>query len=156
MPTLDETRAWVRELFDGVTDKGGKPYADHCFRVEAGLPAEADEDERHAALLHDVIEDKVASGFEMTRRGYSPETIWLVLCLTREVGQTYAGYIDYIAALGHRGLIQIKLSDNRDNSDPARIACLPPEQRSIAKRYAKARAVLESALALSPAQKKED
>ncbi len=64
-PTLDETRAFVAKLFAGNVDKGGKPYAEHCFRVEARLPPSATEDERHAALLHDVIEDTDVTDVEL-------------------------------------------------------------------------------------------
>jgi len=38
------------------------------------------------------------------------------------------------------------LSDNLDNSDPARILQLPEAERSIVNRYAKAREILEKGL----------
>jgi (p)ppGpp synthase/HD superfamily hydrolase len=125
MPTLDETRAWVRELFDGVTDKGGKPYAEHCFRVEAGLPASADEDTRHAALLHDVLEDTFTGMTDLQARGYSRRAAGLVLA-SRRARRDLRGIHREDHQLARSDLIQIKLSDNRDNSDPARIECLPP------------------------------
>ena len=149
MPTIDETIALIERLFDGVTDKGGAPYAGHCLRVMAGLPATATEDERHAALLHDALEDTPLEVGDLEWRGYSKRTIDLVIMLSRPKGPGRPSYMDWIrqiAATGDSGLIAIKLADNADNSDPARIAQLPPEQQSIADRYARARKILEAAI----------
>jgi (p)ppGpp synthase/HD superfamily hydrolase len=63
----------------------------------------------------------------------------------RPAGVSYHDNIVAMAAEGNIGVIIVKLADNLDNSDPARIAQLPPEQRSIERRYARARAVLEAA-----------
>lgn len=145
--TLDDTRALVRRLFEGVTDKGGRPYHEHCERVEAFLPAEATEDERHAALLHEVIEDTGTTSADLLGLGYSARTVHLVERLSRKPEDgPYLDWIGSVAASGDRGLILIKLADNRDNGDPARIAALPPERRDISGRYALARALLVAAL----------
>jgi (p)ppGpp synthase/HD superfamily hydrolase len=142
-PNLDFTRALVRRLFAGVTDKGGKPYAEHCERVERLLGPDATEDERHAALLHDVLEDTSTTADDLRAMGYSARTAYLVLRLTRLAADgTYMDYIRGIAASGDQGLIRIKLADNADNSAPERIACLPPEQRDILRRYERARKIL--------------
>lgn len=146
-PTIAETKTYVRELFAGVTDKGGKPYHEHCERVMKFLPSSATDDERHAALLHDVIEDTPTTADDLRRMGYSERTVWLVERLTRPVPGIYVDYIRSISASGDEGLIRIKMADNADNSDPARIAVLPPEQRDIVKRYARARRILEAGLA---------
>jgi (p)ppGpp synthase/HD superfamily hydrolase len=141
-PTIEQTIALVEKLFDGVTDKGGKPYAGHCIRVMNYLPDTATEDERHAALLHDVIEDTEWTSLDLMCCGYSVRTVELVKALSRPDGSTYMDWIRQIAASGDAGLIAIKLADNADNSDPGRIAQLPPDQRDIASRYERARKIL--------------
>jgi hypothetical protein len=40
----------------------------------------------------------------------------------------------------------VKLGDNKDNNDPARIAQLPEEQRSISNRYDRAYKILKTGL----------
>jgi (p)ppGpp synthase/HD superfamily hydrolase len=145
-PTLEETDAFVAELFSGITDKGGKPYVDHCRRVMTGLPEWCSDDARHAALLHDVVEDIPSAKWEAGLQAYNLRVVELVIQLTRPETLTYMEWIQRIADSGDRELIAIKLSDNRDNSDPARIAQLPPDRQGIVKRYARAREILEAAL----------
>ena len=143
-PMIEQTKNLVRKLFDGVMDKGGRPYADHCIRVMELLPEGLSEDAYHAALLHDVLEDTVLRAFDLKALGYSDRTINLVRALSRPDGSVYMDWVRWIADSGDRELIAIKLADNADNSDPERIAQLPPEQRDIAKRYELARRILES------------
>ncbi|MBN9453296.1 MAG: HD domain-containing protein [Bosea sp.] len=146
-PQIEAARKLIRELFDGITDKGGKPYAEHCERVEAALPVWVSDDARCAALLHDVVEDCGVTGGDLRRMGFSDRAVWLVLMLSRMFKEiTYIDWIKSIAATGDAELIAIKLSDNLDNSDPVRIAALPPEQRDIARRYERARRILGPAL----------
>src|ERR1700721_3072233 len=108
-PTLDETRAWITELFAGVFDKSGDLYVNHCFRVEQGLGTEATEDERHAALLHDVVEDTSITYEDLFRRGFSERTIELIIFLTfDDPNLTYMDQIRTIAFTKDKGLINIK------------------------------------------------
>lgn len=146
MPTLDETRDLVRRVFDGQFDKGGRPYAEHCERVEQLLGPEATEDERHAALLHDMVED-VPGGLDLLNElGYSRRTRALVDALSRSHVEPYDKYVQGIANSGDLGLILIKLADNIDNSDPERLARLKPSERDrLSRKYAKARAILHAA-----------
>lgn len=129
-------------LFDGVTDKGGKPYIGHCMRVMDRLPETATIAEKCAAILHDVIEDTNYTADDLRKRGFSDRTVWLVEQLSRPAGVTYMDFIRKIKATGDAGLIAIKLADNADNSDPERIACLPEAERDIVKRYERARKIL--------------
>ena len=145
---IDSAKELAGRLFRGVVDKGGKPYVDHCLRVEARLPAWVTDDARCAAVLHDVIEDTPITREELLGLGFSERAVWIVDKLSRKPEDgSYMEWIRSIAATGDAELIAIKLSDNLDNSDPARIAALPPEQRDISKRYERARRILEPALA---------
>lgn len=142
MPTIDETIAFVRSAFSGVTDLSGVPFAEHCIRVMRYLPADATDDERHAALLHDVLEDLPVTTADLRDMGYSERTVWLVEQLTRLRSETYMDFIRRIKATGDAGLIAIKLADIADNSDPERIAALPEAERGIVRRYDRARRAL--------------
>lgn len=150
MPTIDETVAYIQRVHAGQTTKGGDPYWTHPVAVMGLLPANATEDERHAALLHDVIEDCGVTADELRAAGYSERTIALVQGLSRPEGPNRPSYMDWIRSIadtGDRGLISIKLADNEHNSQPDRIAKLPPEQRDIVKRYERSMRVLRKALA---------
>lgn len=149
-PTINETKDFVKKVFEGITDKAGKPYYEHCCRVMDRLGAEYTEDEKHAALLHDVIEDTTTTADDLRRRGYSRRTVWLVEMLSRPPRSpdrlTYLEWIKQIADTRDRGLIAIKLADNADNSDPLRIAALPESERGILRRYLRAKEILVQGL----------
>lgn len=145
MPSREFTIDLVRRLFRGIKDKVGKPYYQHCERV-AGYLGDVSDDVWHAAMLHDVLEDTRVTAEMLHLFGYSDRTITLIVGLKRHVGENYQSYIRVIAASHDADLIRIKLADNRDNSDPARIAALPEQERGITRRYERARRALESGL----------
>ncbi len=153
MPTLEETKTWVRQLHAGQTDKAGKPYVDHVLRVHLRLISlfpDATQDTEHAALLHDAIEDCDVDADALRQRGYSDETIRIVEAVTKPSGgaQTYAQRMDHLAQSGPIGALQVKIADLSDNSDPLRLSSLPRAQAmSLKKRYENALARL--ALAIS-------
>lgn len=55
----------------------------------------------------------------------------------------YPDWIKRIVATGNVTAIRVKLADNLDNSDPARVAALAAAPRMVAEKYAPARAILE-------------
>ena len=146
-PTHMETVAFVYHLFKDVNDARGVPYYLHCIRVEMGLPAYATPDERKAALLHDVIEDTDTTYYDLLNRGYSLRVADLVWALTfNDPDRTYMDQIMDIRNSDDLGLINIKLSDNKDNSDPARHTCFTLEKSErMMKKYKKARKILMEA-----------
>ena len=141
-----KTVDFIKRAHAGQTDKGGAPYYRHPMAVADLLPADADEDEVLAALLHDVLEDTDVTESDLRALGYSEKTIGIVTLLTRPAGTTYLDWIRSIAKSGNMGAIRVKLADNAHNSDPARIAQLPPEQRTIARRYKRSMRILRAAL----------
>lgn len=150
MPTIAETIAYIKDLHEVQTTKVGEPYWTHPVAVRDLLPPEATEDEHHAALLHDVIEDCGVAEDDLKARGYSDRVILLVVGLTRPSGAgrpTCMDWIRQIAASGDAGLIRIKIADNVHNSLPERVARLPPDERGIVARYERSLAILRPALA---------
>ncbi len=145
-PTVEETIEFIKKAHEDQTDKGGNPYWTHLVSVMRRLKSPM-EDEKLAALLHDIVEDTPISLDQLREMGYSENTIRMVDLLTRKPGSgTYIEWIRSIAASGNKGAIKIKIADNEDNSDPKRVAQLLPEQRSIAKRYERSLKILRKAL----------
>lgn len=125
-------------------DKAGQPYLRHVERVVANLLREwpaAIETEIAAAWLHDVVEDTPLTGHDLLEAGISRETVAVVYELTRPRGD-YLGYIADLAAWGSMAAVRVKLADNEDNSDPARVAAIPEGARMLEKRYRPARELL--------------
>lgn len=145
--TLEQTLEFIKEAHAGQIDKGGHPYWMHPSSVMKRLPIEATDAERHAALLHDVVEDTDYTFDDLRERGYSEEVINILKLVTRDksTGMTYIEWIRYIAASGNIGAIRVKIADNEDNSDPVRIAQLPPEMRDIINRYNRSLRILRNA-----------
>lgn len=110
---------------------------DHCVRVAAAVPSNM----RPAALLHDHIEDGLASEREL-RQLYAPETVDAVVCLTRKFGEFYSDYINRIKSEeGRIGEVArtVKLADLRDN-----LARSDEEHASLKRRYERAIDILLS------------
>lgn len=150
--TLDETIALASELHEGQTDQGGAPYIEHCLGTLDNLLAlfpDADLTTQRAMVLHDTTEDvEGCDEAYLMSRGCDPATTSVVTELHRDQrdGKTYQEWIALLAWNGSQRAVRAKLADNLHNSRQDRIDQLPPEKRSIAKRYAKARATLLQAL----------
>ena len=160
MDNLQSALAFAAKAHANQRDKSGEPYIGHVGRVVGyardlldGIPADLlDEGERTeiliAAALHDVAEDHEETGVthaDLMRAGVPGGALRRIRRLDKafKVG-TYHENIEAMAMEGDIGVVIVKLADNIDNSDPVRIAALPPEGRSIANRYARSRAVLQA------------
>lgn len=149
-PDLNSTLNLVKSAFAGIKDKSGKEYYLHCVSVMNRLPNDATDDERMVALLHDIVEDTDVTLEDLRSLGYSSAVIDAVNLVTRPEGAGRKAYLDWIrdiAASGNRMAIRVKIADNEDNSDPARVDTLPEDFRSIVRRYERSLAILRPALA---------
>jgi hypothetical protein len=142
---IEETIEFIKRAHAGQTDKGGNPYWLHPVSVMRRLGEDASEAEKLTALLHDVIEDTHYTAENLLSMGYPAEVVTAVVVLSRPEGPTYIDWIKSIAASGNRIAIRVKIADNEDNSDPARIAQLPPESRAIVRRYERSLQILRAA-----------
>jgi (p)ppGpp synthase/HD superfamily hydrolase len=131
----------------GQVDKLGVDYIQHPEAVAASFDPVEDTLEHCAALLHDVLEDaaiegnlRVVSGDLLVKAGIRPEVIAVVELLTRR-GDDGDVYYQRIAA--DSAARAVKLSDIRHNTDPARTARLPDDQRKrLEEKYDHARELL--------------
>lgn len=134
-------------LHAGQVDKAGRPYIEHLSRVfllvgERG----GDREQQIAALLHDAIEDGLATELELVEAGVPPGSIALVKALTKEPKASYAGYIRGL--LGNSRALLIKRCDLEDNSDPDRLKALDAATRTrLLTKYRKALSTIADAAA---------
>jgi (p)ppGpp synthase/HD superfamily hydrolase len=128
----------MRRAHEGQLDKSGRPYYLHPLRVAMRL-VHCTPEERHAALLHDVVEDTPTTLEDLRAMGYGEEVIELVDILTRRLpaGESHRQYLERIIASGSAKALRVKLADVIDNMSPARALHLPPEHRGMKHRFAK-------------------
>lgn len=140
-------------LHAGQVDKAGQPYVGHLRRVAATVYARGGSDAAQiAAALHDAIEDGHVTAEFLAGDGVPGAALHLVALLTKAEGQPYA---DYLAAIkADPDALLVKLADIADNSDPARLAMLPPDVADrLRHKYAKAMEILMADDAPTPAKK---
>ncbi len=161
---IEAFRTFVARKHQGQTYSDG-PYELHLMRVAErarkklselpeGLFAEFELAQFYClGLGHDLIEDcakteveRQALCDEILSFGFDPEFIDWVYALSRlDTTMEYQAWIKKMGQEAPFPVILIKLSDNEDNGDPENIAKLPPERRSISRRYERAHSVLEEA-----------
>jgi (p)ppGpp synthase/HD superfamily hydrolase len=131
-------------LHAGQVDKAGQPYLLHPVRVMMRLPADATDDEKVAALLHDTIEDCGETVESLVGAGVAPAAAAMVLSLTRRDGESYGDFLARVRE--ERVAVRVKLADIDDNTDPARVAALaaiePEKAQRLTAKYRDARDLL--------------
>jgi (p)ppGpp synthase/HD superfamily hydrolase len=148
-PTIPDTIHFMTGAHTGQFDKGGNPYYLHPLSVCMRLinPTSA---MRHAALLHDVVEDTDCTLGYLRLMGYSDEVITLVDLLSqrKDQGESHRVFIDRLLASGNVDALTIKLADNADNSCWSRFATMAPEHRGLVNRIAEDRERIQAAISL--------
>lgn len=124
----------------GQRDKAGAAYLAHPMRVAARL-VEHGPEVVAAGLLHDVVEDSRFTFEDLAAAGIPQQVIATVEHVTKRPGEAHLEAVR--RAAGDPIARQVKLADVADNSDPARLALLPEDQRRrFTDKYAAALAVL--------------
>jgi (p)ppGpp synthase/HD superfamily hydrolase len=146
-PDLGSTIDLMRRAHEGQIDKSGRPYYLHPLRVAMRL-AHCSASERHAALLHDVVEDTAVTMRDLRELGYGDEVLELVDLLTRRKpdGESHNAYMERIVQSRNVKALRVKLADVYDNMSPARTRSLPEHERGIRHRFARDAARVEAAL----------
>ncbi len=169
--TLVPAESWYRDLLAavaeqqaGVTDRIGRPWAQHFERVALRTlfrnPA-APRPQLEAALLHDAFMDRGGGLPMLTRLGLGPEAIEIIRVTTpppdadwfrdfEAIGpaecERYLGYVRTLVASGHRLAIEMKLADISDTIDACRAGATPVLIGQYTARYEPSRRLLEAAL----------
>lgn len=115
-------------------DKSGQPYILHPMRIMFGCSTD---EERQAAIMHDLVEDTILTLDELTEEGFCQSVVDCVDCLTRREGETYSDFIERCCE--NPMAIKIKLLDIGDNMDVTRLDSLSENDLGRLKRYHRAR-----------------
>lgn len=117
----------------GQKDRAGSPYILHPLNVMCRMETE---EEKIAAVLHDVIEDTEVTLDGLRLNGFSPEIVAAIDTLTRRQGEAYDHYIERVRP--HPLARRVKLEDLRDNMDLRRSGDASPEDVGRFQRYQRA------------------
>lgn len=116
MSTLERAVAIAAAAHAGQVDKAGQPYILHPLRVMLALQSE---EERIAAVLHDVVEDTAITLADLQAEGFSSAVLAAVEALTKRTGETRIDAAQRAAA--DPVALRVKLADNAENMDLTRI-----------------------------------
>ena len=137
-PTLQETIKFIQTAHAGQTWGANQPYWHHPCRVMARLPEDAPEFVRHAALLHDVIEDTEYSAEDLLAMGYADDTIEIVNLVTNKETPVHASKEEFLAWYenkirdiinsGNYWAVVVKRCDMSENFNKDALEKLPAEK----------------------------
>ena len=130
MSTLERAIEIAEIAHAGQFDKGGAPYIGHPLRLMKHLFSE---EEKIAAVLHDVVEDGEVTLAELRAEGFSEEVVEAVDSLTRRPDEPYNLFI--LRAASNDLARRVKLADLFDNCDLSRIPDPGPADFERLKKY---------------------
>ncbi len=140
MPTLERAIELAARAHAGQVDKAGQPYILHPMRVMLSVTTEQ---ERIAAMLHDIVEDTPMTIEALRAEGFSEDILSAVFALTKTEGEARLDAAKRAAANPISRVV--KLADVADNMDLKRIAApTDKDLKDLARveEYKKVRAVL--------------
>lgn len=137
MTTLERAIAIAVQAHSGAVDKGGHPYILHPLRVMLSVTTE---EERIAAVLHDVVEDSDWTLEQLRREGFSEVVLQALDALTRRKDEEY---MDFVRRAGANSVARrVKLADLADNMDVSRLPEPTEKDRARIEKYQEAVALL--------------
>jgi GTP diphosphokinase / guanosine-3',5'-bis(diphosphate) 3'-diphosphatase len=123
----------------GQVDKAGQPYILHPLRVMLRVQGE---NERMAAVLHDVVEDTSVSLRQLAAEGFALQVIEAIEALTKRPGETR---LEAAARAARNSVARVvKLADNAENMDISRIANPTDKDLARLEEYKAVRALLQA------------
>jgi (p)ppGpp synthase/HD superfamily hydrolase len=124
----------------GQTDKAGADY----YRAHVADVAHRVGDDptlRTVAYLHDVVEDTFWTLDDLALVGFPGEVVAAVDAITHRPNEDRLAY--YARVKANPLALPVKLADVASNSDPDRLALLPPSTRTrLIEKYEQAKATL--------------
>ncbi len=121
----------------GQKGKDGAPYVLHPLRLMTRMDTD---EERMAAVLHDVVEDSEVTLEDLRGAGFPEGVVETVRLLTHEEGISYEGYVERLKAdaMARR----IKVADLEDNSDIRRLSGIEEKDLERLRKYHRAWQIL--------------
>ena len=133
MSLLERAILLAVQAHRGQVDRSGAPYILHPLRVMFRVETE---NERIAAVLHDVVENTDWTLDGLRAEGFPEEIVQAVDCLTRREGESYDDRVARAAA--HPIARRVKLADLEDNMDARRLTRWSEEDAARFERYHRA------------------
>lgn len=143
MKQLSKAIALASKEFDGRLDKGGSPYILHCLYVMYNCNS-TNEDTLVAAVLHDLIEDTQINESDLITKGFTINSVKIILKVTHEKDETYDDYIKKVSTCPEA--TKIKLADLKHNSDITRLKGLRERDFRRLEKYCRAFSYLRKKL----------
>ena len=133
MATLERAIAIAAKAHEGQVDKAGAPYILHPLRVMLRVTTD---EERIAAVLHDVVEDTDITLEMLRSEGFATAVLSAVESLTKRTDENYEAFVQRPASdpIGRK----VKLADLADNSDLSRIPNPTAEDHARVAKYHRA------------------
>ncbi len=128
-------------VFKDKTDKNGKPYFDHLFRVSQSLDVPS---EKIAGLLHEILEDTEIKPRDLKEVGITNEILEIVKLVTKSKANMenmnekdeINTEVERIISSGNVHAISLKYADIADNYNLNKLKKLPlKEQMLFIKKY---------------------
>jgi GTP diphosphokinase / guanosine-3',5'-bis(diphosphate) 3'-diphosphatase len=137
MSTIEKAIEIAARAHAGQRDKAGAPYIFHPLRL---MLAVRGDEERMAAVLHDVVEDTPLTFEDLLHEGFSETVVDAVRALTKHDGESRI-------AAAHRAAANpiaraVKLADVTDNMDLSRIPAPTGKDYARLQEYEQVRAIL--------------
>lgn len=127
---LEKAYKLCLEKHAGQTDKVGKPYFMHPFRVAERCDTM---EQKIVALLHDTIEDTDVTPEFLIAEGYPQEIVDGILAVTRRDDEDYYEFIKR-ASENSIGKV-VKIHDLEDNMDIRRLESIDDRMKERLNRY---------------------
>jgi (p)ppGpp synthase/HD superfamily hydrolase len=121
----------------GQEGKDGTPYILHPLRLMTRMETE---EERIAAVLHDVVEDSEVTLEDLRKAGFPKSVLKTVKLLTHEEGISYDDYVERLKP--HPVARRIKLADLEDNSNIHRLSGIEEKDLERLRKYHRAWKIL--------------
>lgn len=141
MSSLEEAIKIAVTAHAGQKDKVGQPYILHPLRLMCRM--ETDE-ERMAAVLHDVVEDTPITFEDLKAAGIPAAVLAALERLTKIEGESYEAFIERV--IPDRIACRVKVADLEDNMDVRRLPEVTEKDRARLDRYARAWHRLKNAI----------
>jgi (p)ppGpp synthase/HD superfamily hydrolase len=114
----------------GQKTRNGEPYILHPLRVMARVRTA---EEKMVAVLHDVIEDTSWTPEQLKQRGFPPNILHALDCVTKRQGEPYEEFVGRSAS--DPIALQVKLADLEDNMDVRRLPEITAKDHERLEKY---------------------
>lgn len=132
-PLLAKAIQIASQAHMGQVDKGGAPYILHPLRLMMQMDTE---EEKIAAVLHDVVEDIDWNFAELKKEGFNEKALDAIDHLTRREEEPYENFIERVK--NNPLAIKVKIADLKDNLDVTRLETMTPKDLERLNKYQQA------------------